>query len=431
MYLESIKINTLRHGLSWFQGKRIKVLKMKKFDIIFNKFNNTVIRNLMLLSVPERYKSEFNIDVDMINVSRAIITSKAFIFIETIMLVVSLITKKQEFLKAPSIYYVAMYIIMLIVMAIFLSIFIKLQKNIPEKWTSIQIAGISFGIFILLWCAGISLLDQLSYGGQVIVYVVAIISVSVTPFYRPVILLVIYSVVHILFFILMHYFQKSSGILFGNYINSTSFLIISWAISYMRYKNRIEEFNNKKIIQEKNNELERLNKKLEKLSQTDGLTGIFNRFMFDATIKKEWNRCKRQLKSLSLIMIDIDYFKTYNDNYGHQAGDDCIRKIAEVLSYCARRSSDAVARYGGEEFAVILPYLDKENAYNLAEQMRKNVEKLNIEHAHSSATNCVTISIGVNTVIPSDKSSIEEFIRTTDKALYKAKEKNRNNVVIA
>jgi diguanylate cyclase (GGDEF)-like protein len=406
------------------------VIKVKKVDTVF-KSNNTEIRDFIFLSVPERYKSEFNIDVNRINVARAIVTSKTFIFIETILLVVSLITKKQESLKVPNIYYEAMYIIMLIVMAVFLAVFIKLEKNIPEKWTNIQIAGTSFGVFILLWCAGISLLDQLSYGGQVIVYVVAVVSIAVTPFYKPVILLVIYSVAHILFLVLMPYFQKSSGILFGNYINSTSFLIISWAISYMRYKNRIEEFNNKKIIQEKSNELERLNKELEKLSQTDGLTGIFNRFMFDNTIKKEWDRCKRQFKPLSLIIIDIDYFKAYNDNYGHQAGDDCIRKVTGVLSNCARRSSDTVARYGGEEFAVILPYSDKENAYSLAEQMRRNVEKLNIEHAHSYTTGCVTISLGVNTVIPSDKSSIDEFIRTTDKALYKAKEKNRNNVVIA
>jgi diguanylate cyclase (GGDEF)-like protein len=387
------------------------------------------IRDFLLLSVQDKYKREFDIDIARVNVEKAKISSMSFLIVEVILLVASLIIKGKEFFKQPNAYYGIMYIAMIIVMVFYLPLFIKLEKNVAKYSTNIQIAGTSFVIFILFWCAGISLLDQLSYDGQIIVYIVAVIAVAVTPFYKPIILLALYFAPHILFIVLMPYFQKSSDILFGNYINSTSFLIISWAISYMRYKNRIEEFNNKKIIQEKNNELERLNKELEKLSHIDSLTGVSNRFMFDTIIKKEWHICKRQLKPLSLIIIDIDYFKEYNDNYGHQAGDDCVRKVAGVLTNCARCSPDTVARYGGDEFAVLLPYMDKENTYNLAEQMRRNVEKLNIEHAYSSTADHVTISLGVNTVIPSDKSSIEEFINTTDKALYKAKEKNRNNIV--
>jgi diguanylate cyclase (GGDEF)-like protein len=129
-------------------------------------------------------------------------------------------------------------------------------------------------------------------------------------------------------------------------------------------------------------------------------------------------------------MIDIDFFKAFNDNYGHQTGDDCIRLVAEVLSACAKRSSDVVTRYGGEEFAIILPHMENENALELAEKMRIMVEELAIPHAYSCISEYATISLGVNTIIPSDKSSVEEYIRTADKALYEAK-KSRNNIVVA
>jgi diguanylate cyclase (GGDEF)-like protein len=293
-----------------------------------------------------------------------------------------------------------------------------------------MVAAVSFISFILIWCAGISLLDQLSYG-QIIVYVVAIISIAVTPLFKPVTLFTVYLTIHALFLAFMLYFQKSSEILFGNFLNSTTILIISWVISCMRYKNRVEDFNNRKIIQEKSDELKRVNKELERLSQTDSLTGIFNRSVFDKTIKTEWDRCKRYFTPLSLIMIDIDFFKAFNDNYGHQAGDECIKQVAGLLSDCAKRSSDIVARYGGEEFAIKLPQIEKENALELAEKMRSRVEKLNILHAYSSISDYVTISLGVYTVTPSDKLSIEEFIRTADKALYDAKKDNRNSIVVA
>jgi len=204
---------------------------------------------------------------------------------------------------------------------------------------------------------------------------------------------------------------------------------MSWAISYMRYKKQAEDFNNKKIILKKsdelklmNIELEKANQKLEILSKTDGLTGIYNHLYFDTKMKDEWNRCKRHSIPLSLIMVDIDFFKAYNDNYGHQAGDSCIKQVAGVLTACAKRSSDIVARYGGEEFVIILPHLDKEDVTQLAEQMRKGVEETSVPHLYSDVSDHVTISLGLNTTIPSDESSIHEFIRNTDKALYKAKE---------
>ncbi|HHW31105.1 MAG TPA: GGDEF domain-containing protein [Clostridiaceae bacterium] len=386
----------------------------------------TKLREFLFLSIQDKYKREFDIETARVNLGRAKITSLCFLVVEIIMLAVFLSVKGKNFLRLPDRYYGIMYITMIIAMVFYLTLYIRLGKDVQKYCTNIQIAGTSFVIFILSWCAGISLLDQLTYNGQIIVYTVAVLAVAVTPFYKPFILLAAYTVTHALFIALMPLFQKSGGILFGNYVNSTIFIIISWVISYMRYRNRIEDFIKSKEIQEKNDELERLNKELEKLSYIDYLTGISNRTMFDIIVKEEWNRCKHQHEPFSLIILDIDFFKEYNDNYGHRAGDSCIKKIAEVLSNFAERSHFTVARYGGDEFAILLPYTDKEKAFSFAEDTRRDVEKLNIEHAYSSAADHVTISLGVNTIIPSDESSIEEFFDTADKALYKAKENDRN-----
>ena len=192
---------------------------------------------------------------------------------------------------------------------------------------------------------------------------------------------------------------------------------------------QLEDFNNRKMIQEKIDELSRTNEALKRenqnlktLSITDSLTGVYNRLMFEYGIKREWNRCKRHSVPLSLIMADVDFFKEFNDNYGHQAGDNCIKQIANILSDCANRSSDMVARIGGEEFVILLPHFDGESALKLAEEMRKRVEKLAIPHFYSDVSDHVTISLGVNTIIPDGESSLEEFISEADKALYKAKE---------
>jgi diguanylate cyclase (GGDEF)-like protein len=395
-----------------------------------------LIKSLFVISVSEQYKREFSIAVDRINVSRVKIFAITVMVLEGIMIVISFINNKDDLLKQPDIYYSGMYVLLFIVSIVCLLVFIKLGKSIPASGTLIQVIGIFFTCLLLYWCVGIALLDQLSYG-QIIVYIVALISVAAVPLFPPLTILLIFSSAQALFIAFMPYFQQSTEILYGNYINSTSFLIIAWVISCIRYISYVEDFEHKKIIQEKSDELERVNKeleeanqKLEKLSQTDSLTGIFNRSVFDRTIRAEWDRCKRHHSPLSLIMVDIDIFKAYNDNYGHQAGDDCIRRVAQLLRACVKRSSDIVARYGGDEFAVILPHMNKDNALQFADQLRKKVLESAIPHPFSPVSPYLTISAGVQTLIPSDELSIEELIRTADQALYEAKEEYNKVVSI-
>ena len=169
--------------------------------------------------------------------------------------------------------------------------------------------------------------------------------------------------------------------------------------------------------------------KLLKLSMIDGLTEIPNRRHFDEYMGKEWSRCSREKIPLSLILCDIDYFKAYNDRYGHLEGDKCLRNIAAVLSEYARRGGDMAARYGGEEFAIILPNTSKENAAILAEQIHLAIGELAMEHKGSKVSNIITASFGVATIIPDREIRSTVLVSLADKALYQAKQNGRNQVV--
>ncbi|MBA7549293.1 hypothetical protein ES705_41771 [subsurface metagenome] len=176
--------------------------------------------------------------------------------------------------------------------------------------------------------------------------------------------------------------------------------------------------------------LKKANKQLERLSTIDGLTQVANRRCFDQTIGREWSRLRRVNEPLSLILCDVDYFKLYNDTYGHQAGDECLCSIARTLEKQVRRSGDLVARYGGEEFAVILPGTDVDGASHVAGFLRLTIERLDIAHRASSVSPHVTISLGVATAFPSGEMGPEMLIESADKALYDAKASGRNRVAL-
>ncbi|MBA4423570.1 MAG: hypothetical protein C0390_10830 [Syntrophus sp. (in: bacteria)] len=169
---------------------------------------------------------------------------------------------------------------------------------------------------------------------------------------------------------------------------------------------------------------------LNRLSRHDGLTGIANRRHFDEYFQQEWKRALREETSLSLIMCDIDFFKNYNDTYGHQAGDDCLRAVAGVLQKGLRRPGDLLARYGGEEFIVVLPGTLREGVLAVAESLRRAVEALAIPHNKSAAAPVVTICLGVSITLPGPGDSPADLLAAADSALYKAKEEGRNRVVI-
>lgn len=172
--------------------------------------------------------------------------------------------------------------------------------------------------------------------------------------------------------------------------------------------------------------LKQANQELLRLANIDGLTQIANRRCFNEVLQQEWKRLKREQAPLSLILCDIDFFKLYNDHYGHLAGDDCLKQVAQTIHQNVRRPADLAARYGGEEFAVILPNTTNQGAIQVAMQIQADLTSLNILHDHSQVSPIVTISMGVATVIPAAEANVEELIAAADQALYLAKAKGRN-----
>jgi diguanylate cyclase (GGDEF)-like protein len=167
---------------------------------------------------------------------------------------------------------------------------------------------------------------------------------------------------------------------------------------------------------------------LEQLSHVDALTQIANRRSFDQMFEQEWRRERRDWKPLSVLLIDIDHFKEYNDHYGHGAGDECLCRVASCLARSVARPGDLVARYGGEEFVVLLPDTDSKAAMGIAERMCSGVQALDIPHAYSSAAACLTVSIGCATTEPTGENSPSRLIETADRMLYRSKAAGRNRV---
>jgi two-component system chemotaxis family response regulator WspR len=202
--------------------------------------------------------------------------------------------------------------------------------------------------------------------------------------------------------------------------------------SYLAQRERDEAYHALREMQEQlremNTQLAQSNRELHRLSSLDGLTGIANRRQFDEVLEREWQRSVRNDSPLSLILLDIDYFKLYNDHYGHQAGDDCLRLVARTLDRVVQRPTDLVARYGGEEFVVVLPDTDRAGAEAVARELLREVSGLSITHVDSRAADHLTLSLGTATRCTGQHQCAADLLAAADQALYLAKEQGRNRV---
>ncbi len=201
-------------------------------------------------------------------------------------------------------------------------------------------------------------------------------------------------------------------------------------ILYEQEKRQSEELQEKNLaLQQAKLELEAANRELQRLASVDGLTKIANRRCFDKTLELEWRRMNREEQALSLILCDLDFFKLYNDHYGHQGGDKCLKQVAEILDSNAQGEGYLAARYGGEEFAVILSQTDAKGAMRVAESIRSDLNAAAIVHAGSKVNNFVTLSMGVSSAVSATGLSIEGLIGEADRALYRAKLEGRDRIV--
>jgi diguanylate cyclase (GGDEF)-like protein len=201
--------------------------------------------------------------------------------------------------------------------------------------------------------------------------------------------------------------------------------VYRWRLRVLRY----QQAELMRLVRERTQQLEEANRKLAQISYLDALTGVSNRRSFEEELTMEWRRTTRTASPLSLLMIDIDGFKPYNDSLGHQAGDECLREVARLIDGGVKRAGDLVARYGGEEFAVLLPDTDSLGAAVLAERIRATVEGRCMPHP--AADSGVTVSIGVATMSSREDREPSALVRAADAALYQAKRDGRNLVRVA
>ncbi|WP_447651695.1 diguanylate cyclase [Pseudomonas abietaniphila] len=197
--------------------------------------------------------------------------------------------------------------------------------------------------------------------------------------------------------------------------------------SYMTLLQRDEAYRALRVSQQ---QLLDTNLVLQRLMNSDGLTGLSNRRHFDEYLELEWRRAIREQTQLSLMMIDVDYFKAYNDNFGHLEGDEALRQVAKAIRASSSRPSDLPARYGGEEFALVLPNTSPGGARLLAEKLRQTVASMNIPHIAPSEGSSLTVSIGLATIVPPVGSHSRQLIQSADQGLYAAKHNGRNQVVV-
>lgn len=204
--------------------------------------------------------------------------------------------------------------------------------------------------------------------------------------------------------------------------------VIGLPVSYLLERHIRRDFLLTMLLAFEKRKTERLNMRLKDISYLDGLTGVPNRRKLEEHLSREWDRAKKSGQPLSLLMVDIDFFKRYNDLLGHLEGDECLRKVAQEINRHVRSGMDLVARYGGEEFAVVLPETNEEQARSIAERIRNDVESLKIPHPASEVSRYITVSVGVATLVPEDNLRKEVLVSMADRALYRAKRRGRNRV---
>lgn len=228
--------------------------------------------------------------------------------------------------------------------------------------------------------------------------------------------------------VFMPFFYQTRMFIFVCVLVAALLLLVVWKASVYQLEARERKLS--RLVAARTVELASANKHLEDLAHSDGLTKIGNRRRFESFLSDEWHRAIRFRTPISLALIDIDHFKLYNDTYGHQAGDECLQRVAETFADTIKRPTDLVARFGGEEFAMVLGGTDAAGARMIAEQAVKSLESLNIPHAASTTSSSVTVSIGIATIHPTLESTEAELIGAADRALYQAKADGRNQMYV-
>lgn len=258
-------------------------------------------------------------------------------------------------------------------------------------------------------------------------YLMAVFTISAIIFQDVLRSVLIFGIGLLLMLGFTVHLQSDPQILRSEIINSAIFSALAFIISRVVFTMQVHNFRNARVIAEQKLELAASNEMLQRLSFLDPLTNIANRRYMQMVLEREWKLQARTSRPLAAIMIDIDWFKLFNDTYGHQAGDDCLKRVATALEAAVKRSTDLVARYGGEEFIVLLPQTDLQGAACAGKRLMKAIQSLNIENS-GSPIGRVTVSMGIASCEPFPDVGYEELIRSADYALYEAKLFGKNRI---
>lgn len=397
---------------------------------ILKKVRNVLIKN--------KLDKSFEIEL----AKRNMITAKimmTFIAIFQVYDIIYTIFKKKNIYTFPNYIYMTLYISLLIATIGILYLVINLSKNIEKNANKILIFSTIYSGLILLWGTGITVLG-FTKSDEIIVYITIVIGIAATSYMKPKISIILLSSNCI---ILLTLIMNISTIFpdyeilkidhQGLYINVVIFTIMGISASIMRYINKYEDFRHRHIIisqnkklNEMNNELNRLNVYLKSISKTDCLSKLYNRWCLDETMQDQLQICIENNTNLAVLMIDIDDFKSLNDSFGHEIGDNGIKMVSSIIKKYSEEFSLSSFRYGGEEFLILMPNFDERDAFRIANDIRMDISSAQIKDTNIN----LTVSGGLHCCMPTTKEEYADFIVKSDRALYKAKDKGKNFIEV-
>lgn len=340
--------------------------------------------------------------------------------------------------------YLMMYSFMIILNVLYLC-FIKRYENLADgpmsKLREVEIGLLIYITLVLSWGSVLTLMDQRLYG-QTIAFMLNLTICSVIYYLDNKSIVIPYTISVLILVVGLPYFQSSSDILIGHYVNLSIFIIILWLASRIIYHGFCNNYKSTVMLKDSKRQLEQeieinkamneklamANRQLEALTLMDELTGIPNRRSFRNYIDMIFKNYAKKNVLLAIMMIDIDYFKQYNDHYGHEEGDNALSAVANQILASIKSPMEFAVRWGGEEFLFVGAYENRKKISRVAEGIRKSVSDLKIPHGYSKAADCITISIGVGSIKLDRKDDIGKVLDIADKALYEAKNSGRNRV---
>lgn len=324
--------------------------------------------------------------------------------------------------------YFGMYLLLFAVSLIALAGVLPIRRRVERHARGILTASFLYTFFICAWSAGITLYDQRA-SENITVYVITVVASAILVYLRPWQAVATYGFNQIALLCLFSTFQPAPTNNTGNFVNTTFMTLIAMFVSLSRYYSRAGDYQNHQIILQQSREIQQMNRQLSRLVQTDTLSGLYNRRFLDDVLPKRFEACVDKALPMAVIMLDIDNFKQYNDQYGHQAGDRCIQTISELLRRCAGEQDDLM-RYGGEEFAVVQYGVTRRQALSTAEAIRREMARLRIENKGTRPLPYVTLSEGVCWDVPNVNIPSTRFFYQADQALYEAKRQGKNRVCL-